>query len=135
MSTRAKFRLFRRTTGIFFIQDNTTSRQESLRTRDRNEAKRLFAARNEAHVQPGLNLQIARAYLNATDPKLVTRTWQEVMDQIVSLRNGPTQDRWRKATLDRAYDPLRRLPLLETRAEHFLTAGINTTYLNHDPES
>lgn len=125
MSTRAKYRLFRRRTGVYFLQDNDTGRQESLRTRQPSEAKRLLAARNEAHVQPGLNLQIARAYLNATDPKLVTRTWQEVMDQIVSLRTGPTQDRWRKATLDHAYDPLRKLPLMETRPEHFLNVLSN----------
>jgi hypothetical protein len=45
-----------------------SGRQESLRTRDRAEAKRLFAAYNEAHEQPAINLQIARAYLTATDP-------------------------------------------------------------------
>jgi hypothetical protein len=94
MRSRAKFRLFRRQNGIFFVQDNESGRQESLRTRDRDEARRLFAARNEAHRQPAINLQIARAYLTATDPKLVSRTWQEVVDQIVAMKDGPTEERW-----------------------------------------
>lgn len=125
MKSRAKFRLFRRGTGIFFVQDNASGRQESLRTRDRAEAKRLFAAYNEAHEQPAINLQIARAYLTATDPKLVKRTWQEVMDQIVSMKEGPTEERWAKAILDRSFDPLRNLTLVETRADHFLKALAN----------
>lgn len=130
MKSRATFRLFRRTTGIFFVQDNRSGRQESLRTRDRAEAKRLFAAYNEAHEQPAINLQIARAYLTATDPKLVKRTWQEVMDQIVSMKEGPTEERWAKAILDRSFDPLRKLSLVETRADHFLKA-----LANHKPST
>ncbi len=38
-------------------------KQESLRTKDPGEADRLLHARNEAHRQPVINLQTARAYL------------------------------------------------------------------------
>ena len=48
MTTR--YRLFKRNSGIFFIQDNVSGKQESLRTRDKDQAKRLFAVRNEANV-------------------------------------------------------------------------------------
>ena len=120
-TSKTQYRMFRNhQTGIYFIQDNTTRRQQSLKTRDKIEAARLFNAKNEAHRQPHLNLQIARSYLMATDPKLVTRTWQEVMDKIVTLKTGPTQWRWTGAIRDRAFDSIRRLPLLETRSDHFL---------------
>jgi len=39
-----RFRLFRRSNGIFFVQDNVTSKQESLKTRDRKTATRLLGA-------------------------------------------------------------------------------------------
>ena len=41
-----------------------------------------------------LNLQIARAYLAATDPALPQRTWQHAMDEITNTKTGPTSDRW-----------------------------------------
>ena len=119
---RSKYRLFRRSTGIYFIQDNTTRKQESLKTRDKQEAVILLNARNETHRQPFLNLQLARTYLTGTDPKMVTRTWQEVMDRIVSLKTGPTQHRWGLAIKDRALDGFRKLVVLETRPDHFLNA-------------
>jgi hypothetical protein len=119
---RNKYRLFRRSTGIYFIQDNSTGKQESLKTRNKQEALTLLNASNEANRQPFLNLQIARTYLMGTDPKMVTRKWQEVMERIVALKTGPTKHRWSIAIRDAAYDPFRHLPLLETRADHFLKA-------------
>ncbi len=38
---KLRYRLFRRRNGIYFLQDNVTERQESFRTRDRNEARRI----------------------------------------------------------------------------------------------
>ncbi|MGD0351087.1 MAG: hypothetical protein ABSB84_12360 [Verrucomicrobiota bacterium] len=65
-----KFRIFRRASGVWYIEDRETRFQQSLRTRDETEAKRLLQAKNEAHRQPAINVQIARAYLTASDPKL-----------------------------------------------------------------
>lgn len=59
---RKRYRLFRRG-NVFWCQGNETGKQESLRTKDPGEAERLLHARNEAHRQPVINLQIARAYL------------------------------------------------------------------------
>jgi hypothetical protein len=58
---KLKYGLFRRSCGIFFIEDRFTKKQESLRTPNKEEAQRLLHARNEAHEQPLPNLQIARA--------------------------------------------------------------------------
>src|SRR5258708_7436215 len=74
---------------------------------------------NEAQHQPHLNLQIARTYLMAADPTLLARTWQEVMEQIVALRTGPTQHRWGTAIKDHAFDSIRQLKVLETYDRHF----------------
>ena len=71
--------MFRRAE-TFWIQNNETRKQETLQTKDRDEALRLLAAKNEAHRQPIINMQIARAYLMVGDPKAATRTWAFVMD-------------------------------------------------------
>ena len=120
--SKNRYRLFRKKSknGIFFVQDNQSGKQASLRTRDKHEATRRCHAMNEAQRQPHMNLQIARSYLLAADPTLVTRTWQEVMEAIVRKKTGPTQERWAKAVLNADYHALRKLKVVETRAEHFL---------------
>ena len=105
---------------VYWVQDNETGKQETLRTKDRDEAERLFSVKNEAHRQPIINLQIARAYLMVTDALAATRTWQAVMDEIVKLKEGETRTRWLVAVKDKALSGIRDLPILETRAEHFL---------------
>lgn len=64
---------------MFYCQDSETGKQTSLHTRDESEATTLLHAKNEAHRQPAINRQIARAYLTACDPEIATRTWQDVM--------------------------------------------------------
>ena len=59
---KLRYRLFQRSTGIFFIEDRVTGKQASLQTRDKIAAQRIFNAKNESHQQPAINLQIARAY-------------------------------------------------------------------------
>jgi len=118
---KSKYRLFRRGQ-MFWCQDNQTGKQQSLRTKDRTLAERFLHARNEAHEQPLINLQIARAYLLVSDPQLGKRTWQVVMDELVKLKDGVTQVRWQVAIKSHDFDGLRHLPLLETRPDHFLRA-------------
>ncbi len=72
---KTKFTMFRRGE-MFYMQDSATGKQTSLRTKDETEAKSLLNARNEAQRQPVLNLHLARAYLTASDPAFVERTWQ-----------------------------------------------------------
>jgi integrase len=120
---KQRFRLYRRSSsGRFYVHDSLTGKQESLNTGDREEAARLLHARNEAERQPAINLQIARAYLAATDADISTRTWQVVMDEVIKVKRGGGQVRWKVAIKDPAFDVFRNLPLLQTRPEHFLRA-------------
>jgi len=43
-SMQLKFRLFQRTGGVFYWQENGTTKQGSLRTKDRAEGERLLFA-------------------------------------------------------------------------------------------
>jgi len=120
---KKRYRLYRRNQGgRYYIHDDVTGKQDSLHTTDRAVALRLFHSRNEAEQQPAVNLQIARAYLVASDPQIATRNWQFVMDEIVKLQKGETQHRWRNATKDKAFNIIRHLAILETRPQHFLHA-------------
>ncbi len=104
--------------GRFYLEDNTTGKQESLGTSDRDEAQRLFHARNEAHRQPALNAQMARAYLVAGDPQIGQRTWQGVMDAILRTKvaTAPrTRERYESAFAEAPFNALRQLALIETR--------------------
>jgi hypothetical protein len=46
--------------GTFYCEDSETHKQASLKTKIKAEATRIIAAKNEAHHQPMMNLQIAR---------------------------------------------------------------------------
>ena len=67
---------------------------ESLKTRVKSEAVQKVNAMNETERQPSISLGLAKVYLNATDPKLATRTWQEVMENIVAKKMDETRRRW-----------------------------------------
>jgi hypothetical protein len=67
-----RFILFQRS-GIFYCEDTSPGKQTSLRTRDRDHAKRLLHVKNEAVQQPAMNLQIAQVYLQHGNPALATR--------------------------------------------------------------
>ena len=117
---KLRYRLFRKASGIYFIENRLTRQQKSLQTRDKESATRIFHAQNEAHEQPAINLQIARAYLMASDPLVVSRTWQHAMEEIVKTKHGSTQDRWMRGIKDKAFDLIRKTPLIETQAELLL---------------
>lgn len=127
---KCQYRVFLRASGVWYIENTDTHHQESLRTRNAEEAERLLTARNEAHRQPAINMQIARAYLSAADPSSVSRTWQFVMEEMGKVKKGSTQDRWIRGVTQKPFDHIRNLKLVETRAEHFwhvLTTGTVST--------
>jgi site-specific recombinase XerD len=120
---KQKYRLYRRNlNGYYYIQDNLTRKQEGLGTRDRVEAHRLLHTRNEAASQPAMNLQIARAYLAAGDPKVASRTWQDVIAETTKNKTGLTRKKWESSMRNPALNELRTLRLMETRVEHFSKA-------------
>jgi integrase len=116
---KSRFILFKRA-GVFYSEDTTTRKQTSLRTKDEGEAVRLLTAKNEAVRHGGMNLQIAQVYLQHSDPALSARTWQHVMEQIISTKTGNTRERWQYASQDKAFDLIRQRKLVETTSEHFL---------------
>ena len=117
-----RYRKFKRSWGSYYAYDNLTGNSVTLKTRDPLEAKLKVQAMNETERQPAISLGLARVYMNAADPKLGTRTWQEVMEHIVTQKTDQTQRRWEIAIKDRALDCIRRLRVAETRAEHFYRA-------------
>lgn len=68
-----KYRMFRRAGGNYYSRDRITRQSESLGTSDRATAIQLLAARNLAVAQPQLNRTMAKAYLSAKSPDLLTR--------------------------------------------------------------
>src|ERR1039457_5986710 len=118
MPMKTKYTMFRRA-GIYYSQDSATGQQKSLRTRDEAEALQLINARNEAHRQPVLNLHLARAYLTASDPAFVERTWQTVMEQLQSRGKDSSRERYASVFKSSCFDALRHKKLLETTADDF----------------
>jgi integrase len=115
-----RYRVFRRGWGTYYCEDLQTGKQETLRTRDKDEAFRLVAARNETEDAPAFSLHLARVYWKAGDPAAAQRTWQHVMEEIPKLKKGNTRQRWFTAIKDKALDSVRNRVVLETQAEHFL---------------
>jgi len=114
-----RYRKFKRTWGTWYAFDNVTGNSVSLKTRVRAEAELKVNAMNETERQPAISLSLAKVYLNATDSKLVTRTWQEVMADILAKKTGETRRRWESAIKDESFDCLRNLVDGRTRPEHF----------------
>src|ERR1022692_542919 len=103
MNMKSRYRLFLRRKSVFYAFDNTTKTFTTLKTKDRAEAARLLVAMNEAGKQPAMNLSLARVYLRHSDPLVSTRSWQNVLDEIIALKTGPRQARWKSAAKDKAF--------------------------------
>lgn len=69
MPMKIRFRLIHRGERgrQFYCVDSETGKRFSLKTKDRDAAKQIVLAKNQALRQPSLNLQIAKAYLAGTD--------------------------------------------------------------------
>ena len=61
-------------------------------------------------------------YLSASTPEAIGRTWKVVMDEISATKHGATRHRYKIAWKDPALELIDKIPLLETKAEHFLKA-------------
>jgi hypothetical protein len=84
------FRLFRRN-GIYYSHASRTDEQISLRTHDKVEVQRLCNAKNEAaHNPSAVNVQIARTYVAASNPEMLTRTWRSTFDAMTPLKKKGT---------------------------------------------
>ena len=110
-----RYRKFKRAWGMWYAFDNATGNSVSLKTRVKVEAEQKVQAMNETERQPSISLGLARVYLNATDPKLATRTWQEGMENIGAKKTDETRRRWETAIKDRNFDCIRSLRVTEIR--------------------
>jgi integrase len=117
-----RFRLIQRGLrgGRFYCVDSQTGRRESLGTKDPDEAAQLVLAKNQSVRQPALSLQMAKAFLSATDDALAKRTWQQAIDSLVESKHNSTKARWERSVKHAAFDHIRQRPIIETHAEHFL---------------
>ena len=115
-----------------WVEDTVTSKQESLRTSDRQEAEQLRPARNEATRDRALSLALGRAYLAAHDPKMAERTWADVMAEMSNHGEQATQERCRRDMPSQPFDRIRLKHLVETTAEDFLIVlRSGTSSTNH----
>jgi len=117
---KAKYWLCKRK-GTFFSFDSETGKRESLHTSDKEEARRIIRAKNDAATQPAINISIAKAYLVGTDPKLVERTWAFVMQEFCSVKKESTRLRRERAIKSQAFSFIRNKRLVETTPEDFYT--------------
>lgn len=106
---------------VFYCEDSDTGKQESLRTRDRIEAQKLIAAKNDAANPSYLNRALGRTYLSGQDPKLVTRKWSEVIEKMIHNANREsTRHRNTRAFASSEFNLIREKVLCETTADDFL---------------
>ncbi len=117
---RNRYWLFKRGR-TYYVEDALTRKQESLHTTDRQEAKRLRDAKNEAVATPTIGLAVGRAYLAAHDPQIGKRTWTEVMNELASHGCESTQTRCRRAMRSNALRRIQQKPLIETTSDDLLT--------------
>src|SRR5580704_1684086 len=87
-----RFVLFRREE-IYYCEDRQDGLQKSLRTKNEGEARKLVRAKNEALNQPQMNLALAKAYLAASDPQYLTRSWADVFERFCARSHPATKMR------------------------------------------
>ncbi|HMJ91585.1 MAG TPA: hypothetical protein VK530_17310, partial [Candidatus Acidoferrum sp.] len=128
---KQRFWLFKRGQ-VFYLEDSESGQQESLHTRNRGEAIQLQEAKNRAARQPLLGTALAKAYLSVSNPALVTRTWDCVIERFCSAGKAATQLRRQRAIRSAPFALIRNKKLIETTAEDFhavLKAG--GVFTNH----
>jgi len=127
---KAAYRLFNRK-GVFYAQHNSTGRQESLHTKDRREAEKLLTAKNTAESSRFVNLALAKVDISASEPKLASRTWKEVMEHLCSKGKDSTRDQRRREMARKSLQVLHDKVIIETTAEDLfqvLKEGNNSTH-------
>jgi len=115
-----RYRLFRRDNGVFYLEDVSTRKQESLRTKEKPKAQALFAARNQASANPALNVAIAKAHLQGKSSDLVERTWEDVIADLAHSYQGATLERWLRLGKSEPFKCILKIKLVDTEASHFL---------------
>lgn len=124
-----RFTLFRRGK-IYYCEDRATGQQKSLQTRDELEAQRIIQAKNDVVMLPQMNLVMAKTYLSAQDPKLISRTWADVLERFCDRSNANTRMRHERVVRTKSMQFLKSKRMIETTADDLLEAlkrGTNST--------
>jgi hypothetical protein len=116
-----RFTMFRRGR-VYYCEDRATGQQKSLLTRDEAEAQRIIQAKNDAVNLPQMNLAMAKTYLAAQNPKLVTRTWADVMARFCDRSHPSTRMRHERVIRTAPMKFLKPKRLIETTADDFFEA-------------
>jgi len=87
---KQSFRLYREN-GVYYCQDMPRASRRAC-TPMTSRRRGILHAKNEAGQMGTLNLQIARAYMVASDPLMPERTWRDVIRSIIEEKTGPTRD-------------------------------------------
>ncbi len=61
-----------------------------MATQDLGQARKIVQAKNDAINQPMMNLVMAKTFLAAKDPKLITRTWEDVLERFCDRSKPPS---------------------------------------------
>ncbi len=126
-----RYRIFRRRS-VYYVHDNLTGKQETLHTKNKVDAERLFHAKNESAQGPLLNRNLGRVYLSASDPESTKRTWSAVMEELRSHGRASTPERYDRAMRDTALSRIRNKPIIETTAADLLAVMREGTHCtNH----
>ncbi len=100
---------------LIYCVDSETGKRSSLNTKDRDAAKQIVDAKNQALRQPTLNRQIVKACRSGADAKMSARTWHYALEAMVERKHGPTRDRWERAIRNRTLDLIRHLVIVEAQ--------------------
>lgn len=116
-----QFTLFRRGK-VFYFEDREAKLQKSLGTKNLDEARKIIQAKNDAVHQPMMNLVMAKTFLAAQDPKMITRTWADVFDRFVDRESEATATRHERVVRTKAMQFLKDKRLIETTADDLISA-------------
>jgi hypothetical protein len=99
-----RYRLYRRSNGTYYSFDSNTGKQQSLKTKNKDIADRLMAAKNQASDTAQLNRAMAKIYASGADPELMTRTWSEVCTEYASRSVPSTRPRVERAFRSKPFE-------------------------------
>ena len=119
---KLQYRLYQRSNGKFYAQSNLTGKQVSLKTTDLQAAELLLMGMNEGSRDAQVSREVGLAYLSCSDPDAKKRTWAWVFDEFLKTKSKETDNyrRNRVAIHDKAFNSIRTMSVLDTRAEHLL---------------
>jgi integrase len=108
--------------GTYYCVDSKTGKRTSLGKISAEDAQEVIDAKNRAEKQPMLNLQIAKAYLSATDAATSSRTWAHALDTLTHTKKDANKKRWLTVAKDSALADLLPRVIIETTGEMLLNA-------------